>query len=83
MPESTDSQKYRILAYLETGRSLTTIEARERLGVLHPAARVQNLRDSGVDIKTIWTVDVTEQGSAHRVARYLLNRDENQRKETA
>ena len=53
-------------------RSLTTLEARRELDVMHPAARVMELRKQGYEINTIWTVDLTAEGNPHRVAKYLL-----------
>jgi cell division septum initiation protein DivIVA len=66
------AQRNRILAALRTHGSLTTLEARRRLDVLHPAARVMELRDAGFLISTVWSVDHNELGSQHRVARYHL-----------
>lgn len=66
------AQRNRILAALRTHGSLTTLEARRRLDVLHPAARVMELRDAGFVITTVWSVDHNEVGSPHRVARYHL-----------
>ena len=38
------AQRARILAHLQAGRPLTTIQARRELDVLHPCARVLELR---------------------------------------
>lgn len=66
------AQHERLLQYLQTVGSLTTIKARKCLDILHPAARVMELRRSGLNIITDWHVDHTEQGQPHRVARYVL-----------
>jgi len=53
-------------------RGRTTIELRHNLGVMHPAARVLELRDSGTKIITRRDIDTTPDGINHRVARYVL-----------
>jgi Helix-turn-helix domain len=60
-----------ILAALRTG-PLTTIEAREGLGVLHPGGRVLELRRAGHDIRTISRWDPDAAGRLHKVAAYHL-----------
>lgn len=67
---SAEAQRSRLLAALHKG-PLTTLEARRLLDVLHPAARVMELRNRGHKIDTVWTEDVTSEGKAHRVACYL------------
>lgn len=68
---SAAAQRARILDSLSRG-SLTTLEARRLLDVLHPAARVMELRRLGHNIATVWTTDITSEGNEHRVARYIL-----------
>lgn len=68
---SASSQRARLLAALRNG-PLTTLEARRLLDVLHPAARVMELRQLGHNIVTAWDTDITSEGNPHRVARYLL-----------
>ncbi|MBY0235032.1 MAG: helix-turn-helix domain-containing protein [Burkholderiaceae bacterium] len=53
---------------------ISTAEARAGLDILHPAARVQELREQGHDIRTLWTVVTDEGGDQHRVANYLWAR---------
>lgn len=65
------AQCARLLAALRIG-SMTTLAARHTLDVLHPAARIQTLREHGHKILTIWTNDVTTEGYHHRVAKYVL-----------
>ena len=65
------AQRARLLDALRRG-SLTTLEARRRLEMMHPAARVMELRRLGFNIVTVWTTDTTPESNAHRVARYLL-----------
>ncbi|MBI4804619.1 MAG: helix-turn-helix domain-containing protein [Desulfovibrio sp.] len=71
---TSDAQRKRLLEVLRN-RSLTTLEARRELDVLHPAARVMELRKQGYDIQTIRVPDLTSEGRAHNVARYILRGD--------
>ncbi|MEQ1560401.1 MAG: helix-turn-helix domain-containing protein [Methyloglobulus sp.] len=63
-------QRERILAWLLTA-PLTTLEARQKLDVLHPAARVMELQQAGKSIHTYWTTVETPLGK-HRIAEYVL-----------
>jgi hypothetical protein len=69
---SLPAQRQRLLNYLCGHGSLTTIEARRFLDIMHPAMRVLELKRQGHRIETHWINDVTEAGKSHRVARYLL-----------
>lgn len=53
-------------------RSLTTIEARERFGIMHPGGRVLELRKQGYNIITHWANENDASGQIHRVAHYIL-----------
>ena len=66
------AQRGRVLAALKV-RKITTLQARQEIDVLHPAARVMELRRAGHDIATEWTFDVNSEGHLHRVARYTLH----------
>jgi hypothetical protein len=68
------SQRARILHHLQQVGPLTTLQAR-RLGICHPGMRLYELRKSGYQIETHWTFDATEDGSIHRVAKYVLVRN--------
>lgn len=68
---STAAQRARLLAHLRRD-SLTTLEARERLNIMHPGGRVLELRRMGYPIVTVWTWDADHEGRLHRVARYAL-----------
>ncbi|MHC1790665.1 helix-turn-helix domain-containing protein [Solidesulfovibrio sp.] len=50
---------------------VSTLAARKFHDILHPAARVQELRNRGHLIDTVWADDVTAEGNVHRVALYL------------
>ena len=70
-PNTAKEQRARVLARLRKA-PLTTLEAREELDVLHPAARVMELRKEGYHIETVTAEDTTACGRVHRVARYVL-----------
>ena len=70
---TTAAQRARVLDFLRK-RPMSTLDAREQLDVLHPAARVMELRKAGHDIATHWSRETTAEGGAHRVARYVLIR---------
>ena len=69
---ATTEQCSRLLDALLQRGSITTLAARRELDVLHPAARIQTLRQAGHKILTVWTTDVTSEGKPHRVALYVL-----------
>jgi len=67
---SKSAQRFRLLAALRKG-PVSTLYARKFYDILHPAARVQELRDRGHLIDTVWVEDITSEGRPHRVAQYL------------
>ena len=67
---NVESQRKRILNWLAT-KSLTTIQARIELDIMHPASRVQELKAQGHNIFTHWETVDTGKGK-HRVASYVL-----------
>lgn len=70
---STSAQRARILASLQAG-PLTTVAARDELNVMHPAARIQELREAGYPIRTHQRPVVDAQGRTHKsVAVYYLS----------
>ncbi|WP_024304115.1 helix-turn-helix domain-containing protein [Pseudogulbenkiania sp. MAI-1] len=68
---SAEAQRQRLLVALRQG-PVTTLQARRLHDVLHPAARVQELRERGNRIITCWVTDNTSEGRPHRVAKYVL-----------
>lgn len=66
------AQRGRLLSALQLG-PVTTLDARRKLDILHPAMRVLELRRRGHRIATIWTLQETDARVRHRVARYVLN----------
>ena len=65
------SQRQQILDWLILHNTLTTLQARKELDIMHPAARIQELREQGHNIITYWATEDTGKG-CHRVARYVL-----------
>jgi hypothetical protein len=65
------AQRARLLAALSKG-SLTTIDIRYGLDILHPAGRVLELRRRGHDIMLTWVHRPTDSGAIHRVGLYTL-----------
>jgi len=57
------TQRSTILRYLQANGSITTLDARNQLFIMHPAARVQELREQGQNIVTV---------RVHRIAKYVL-----------
>lgn len=66
----TSQQRARLLSRLQSS-SITTLQARQELDILHPAARVKELREQGHNITTHWTTDTTGKAK-HRVGCYVL-----------
>ena len=62
---SASSQRVRLLERLQLG-PVDTITARVELNVLHPAARVQELREAGHLISTHRQTIHDDQGRPHR-----------------
>ena len=72
---STESQRSLLLDHLKKG-PLTTIQARDELGVMSPAPRVMELRRQGHNIITLWTETVDRTGTKHREGQYILLTEE-------
>lgn len=51
---------------------LSTIQARERLGVMHAGGRVMELRRAGFDIETVRSTVYDAAGRPHKSAEYRL-----------
>ena len=69
---SLTSQRQRLLNYLKENRSITTLEARHKLDIMHPSGRIKELKEDGDYIVTNWRIDTTPEGKTHRVAEYIL-----------
>ena len=68
---SADAQRHRLLDALRCA-SVSTLEARRNLDILHPAMRVREMRLDGYDIRTVRISADTGFGVKHCVARYVL-----------
>lgn len=68
---SASTQRKRILSYLKKNHRISTIEAREKLGILHPCGRIKELRAQGYWIETHWTNELDSNGVVHRVGLYI------------
>jgi|GEM_PF-892809 len=66
------SQRMRILDWFISKPSLTTEQGRLELDVMHPAARVMELREKGYNILTFWEVVPTASGKTRKIAKYVL-----------
>ena len=71
--KATIPQRQRLLNHLIEHQSITTLEARHKLDIMHPAGLKKELRDKeGFNIVTRWRTDKTPEGKEHRVAEYVL-----------
>ena len=58
--------------------SVSTLEARRYLDIMHPAGRVQELREADNEIDTLRIAQPSEAGRAHSIAVYNLRREARQ-----
>lgn len=61
-----ESQKESILNYLQTGKSLSPLEALDKFNCLRLGARISDLRKEGYNIQTTYNKD------GKRYAKYIL-----------
>lgn len=66
------AQRVRLLQYLQEKGSITTLQARQLLAVMHPAGRVRDLRKAGYVIQTYRSFDTDSAGVRHRQGLYVL-----------
>jgi hypothetical protein len=52
MSTNTKNQTNRILRYLRTGRGLTAISALTRFGCMRLAARIEEMRQEGIKVRS-------------------------------
>jgi hypothetical protein len=69
--DSSYSQRLRLLERLKV-EPVDTITARRELDVMHPAARIQELKQRGNLIDTVRVGRSSDCGKVHRVALYVL-----------
>lgn len=66
-----ESQNIRIRKYLESGKSLTPLDALYQFGTFRLGARIHNLKEQGMNIKSE-IIEITSEGKVKRVAKYKL-----------
>lgn len=66
-----ESQNIRIRKYLESGKSLTPLDALYQFGCWALSSRISDLRKQGVNIKSE-LIEITSEGKKKMVARYKL-----------
>lgn len=72
---SSFEQDQRLLSELRV-RKVSSIEAANKLDIVHPPSTIRRLRNRGHDIVTHWIYQATDEGRRpHRVALYVLLRE--------
>ena len=69
---SSQSQQKRLAVALTILGNLTTIEARDYLDIMSPAARLLELKGQGWGIVSTRVPHVAECGTVHSIANYVL-----------
>ncbi len=69
---SVVNQRQKLLSYLKQHGSITTSEAREKLDIYYPPARIKELRQDGNKINTVWVTWISEFDVKHRIGKYVL-----------
>ena len=70
---TAQAQRQRLKKQITEQGSCTTIYAREKLHIQSPASRIMELKNiEGMKIDKTMVLDVTSQGTWHRVANYFL-----------
>lgn len=66
-----ESQNHRIRKYLESGKSLTALDALHQFGTFRLGARIHNLKSEGMNIESTM-IEITSGGKKKRIAKYKL-----------
>ncbi len=66
------TQSKQLLEYLLNHKSVTTIDCRDKLSIMHPGARIKELRDQGWPIGTSIYQQIDASGNNHRAGQYYL-----------
>ena len=69
-------QNQMVLDYIDRNGSITQIEAFKSLGVTRLSARIADLKESGVPIKSDWEHGVNRFGDKTRYKRYFRGKDD-------
>jgi len=71
--EAIESQNKRIKAHLMKGKSLTALEALYQFSCFRLGARIHNLKEQGMNIKSEM-IEITSEGKTKRIAKYSLQK---------
>ena len=71
METTTESQNKRIRKYLESGKSLTALDALYLFNSFRLGARIHNLKGEGMNIASE-LIEITSDGKTKHVAKYKL-----------
>ena len=66
------NQKLQVKRYLESGKKITSLDAREKLGILDLPKRMSELRSMQFEFKDRWKRVKTRFGGYTRVKEYYL-----------
>ena len=70
--DNAKMQRHRLLRFfLEESPRLTVGQAREKLGIMSPPARILELRRQNHRIKTVWINEIDNLGITHRNGTYI------------
>ncbi len=67
------SQQNRIVAYCQSHRGITSLEAVNELGIIRLASRINDLKERGYSIITDWEKVPNRYGEMTRVKRYFVS----------
>lgn len=70
--QSRSIQRAMILRWLKERGQITTLQARNELGIMHPAGRIKELKEAGNNIVTCWQWDKDTTGKEHKQGLYVL-----------
>jgi len=66
------SQSNRLHDFLLINKKVTNLQCHEQLSIMHPAARIRDLRKLGWPIETNYYQQIDARGVEHRAAQYYL-----------
>ena len=66
------NQKLRVKKYLERGHKITSLDAREELGIIDLPKRMSELREMGIEFKKRWKRVKSRFDGDTRVMEYYL-----------
>jgi len=72
MSENLKAQRHKIMQHIRKHGNMTTVDARN-MGIMHPAARIMELRKQGLNIATNMMEQVDSAGEKHCAGVYTLD----------